>query len=132
MKVDHHKLTTLNRPHQVSWCCRFTRRGCSLNREIGTALPNNQRYHGTLQIQKDVLTYGLSTDCATYVLVTVPRVSRSCEHFPDGFDLHLLHSLNIKGASDLFPVAPQVDIKDFPAPPARGVLRSTVERLWHT
>ena len=22
------------------------------------------------------------------VLVTVPRVSRSCEHFPDGFDLH--------------------------------------------
>jgi len=24
------------------------------------------------------------------VLVTVPRVSRSCEHFPDGFDLHLL------------------------------------------
>ena len=23
-------------------------------------------------------------------LVTVPRVSRSCEHFPDGFDLHLL------------------------------------------
>ena len=25
------------------------------------------------------------------VLVTMPRVSRSCEHFPDGFDLHLLH-----------------------------------------
>ena len=24
------------------------------------------------------------------VLVHVPRVSRSCEHFPDGFDLHLL------------------------------------------
>ena len=24
------------------------------------------------------------------VLFTVPRVSRSCEHFPDGFDLHLL------------------------------------------
>ena len=24
------------------------------------------------------------------VLVTVPRVSRSCEQFPDGFDLHLL------------------------------------------
>ena len=23
-------------------------------------------------------------------LVNVPRVSRSCEHFPDGFDLHLL------------------------------------------
>ena len=26
------------------------------------------------------------------VLVTVPRVSRSCEHCPDGFDLHLLRS----------------------------------------
>ena len=26
------------------------------------------------------------------VLITVPRVSRSCEHFPDGFDLHLLQS----------------------------------------
>ena len=24
------------------------------------------------------------------VLVAVPRVSRFCEHFPDGFDLHLL------------------------------------------
>jgi len=24
------------------------------------------------------------------VLVTVPRVARSCEHFPDGFELHLL------------------------------------------
>ena len=24
------------------------------------------------------------------VLVTASRVSRSCEHFPDGFDLHLL------------------------------------------
>ena len=24
------------------------------------------------------------------VLVTVPHFSRSCEHFPDGFDLHLL------------------------------------------
>ena len=28
--------------------------------------------------------------CKPYVLVTVPRVSRVCEHFPDGFDLHLL------------------------------------------
>ena len=26
------------------------------------------------------------------VLVTVARVSRSCEHFPDGFDLHLLQA----------------------------------------
>ena len=26
------------------------------------------------------------------VLVTVPRASRSCEHFPDGFDLHLLQA----------------------------------------
>ena len=28
------------------------------------------------------------------VLVTVPRVSRSCEHFPDSFDLHLLEGAN--------------------------------------
>ena len=28
--------------------------------------------------------------CPTHC-ATVPRVSRSCEHFPDGFDLHLLH-----------------------------------------
>jgi len=26
------------------------------------------------------------------VIVTVPLVSRSCEHFPDGFNLHLLHA----------------------------------------
>ena len=26
------------------------------------------------------------------VLVTVPRVSRSCEYLPDGFDLHLQHA----------------------------------------
>ena len=25
------------------------------------------------------------------VLLTVPRVSRSCEHCPNGLDLHLLH-----------------------------------------
>ena len=29
-------------------------------------------------------------DALSIVPVTVPRVSRSCEHFPDGFDLHLL------------------------------------------
>ena len=28
------------------------------------------------------------------VLVTVPRVSRSREHFPDRFDLHLLHGFS--------------------------------------
>ena len=43
--------------------------------EIGILLPNNQRQHRTLHIQKDVL---------RIVLVTVPRVSRSCELFPDG------------------------------------------------
>ena len=34
-----------------------------------------------------------SEECAALriVLVTVPRVSRSCENFPDGIDLHLLH-----------------------------------------
>jgi len=139
-------------------------------REIGILLPNNQRQHRTLHIQKDVLPCALCKGVLPYalcrptrftlhptpypptlhpapytlhptpypphptphishpapcfllpapysllptpytllpkeigifahpegcaalriVLVTVPRVSRSCEHFPDGFDLHLL------------------------------------------
>ena len=32
---------------------------------------------------------GLAALCV--VLVAVPRVGRSCKHFPDGLDLHLLH-----------------------------------------
>ena len=32
------------------------------------------------------------------VLVTVPRVSHSCEHFPDGFDLHRLASFRHAGS----------------------------------
>ena len=32
------------------------------------------------------------------VLVTVPRVSRSCEHSPDGFDLPLLQEEHVKRA----------------------------------
>ena len=35
------------------------------------------------------------------VLVTVPRDSRSCEPFPDGFDLHLLHHLRKKASLSL-------------------------------
>jgi len=31
------------------------------------------------------------------LLVTVPRVSRSCEHFTDGFDLHLLQQRSDEG-----------------------------------
>jgi len=31
------------------------------------------------------------------VQVTVPCVSRSCEHFPDGFDLHLLSAIRLQG-----------------------------------
>ena len=53
-------------------------------REIGILLPNNQRQHRTSHVPKDVLPYA-------YLLVTVLRVSRSCELFLDGFDLHLLH-----------------------------------------
>ena len=43
--------------------------------EIGMLLPNKQRQRHP-------------EGCAALhiVLVTVPRVSRSCEHFPDGFD----------------------------------------------
>ena len=41
------------------------------------------------------------------LLVTVPRVSRSCEHFPDGFDLHLLRlSSSLKNIKDLTDVGP--------------------------
>ena len=53
-------------------------------RGIGNSLPNNRRQHRTLHIQKNVLPN-------QFLLVTVPSVSRSCEHFSDGFDLHLLH-----------------------------------------
>ena len=45
-------------------------------RDVGMLFPNNR----TFNIQKDVLTYALCP------------VSRSCEHFSDGFDLHLLPS----------------------------------------
>ena len=55
--------------------------------DIGILLPNNQRQHRTLQIQKEVLPYALGS-------LTVPRVSRSREHFPDGFNLQLLPVLN--------------------------------------
>ena len=47
--------------------------------EIGVSLPNSQRQHRTLRVQEDL----------RIVLITVPRVSRSCEHFLDGFDLYL-------------------------------------------
>jgi hypothetical protein len=51
-------------------------------REVGILLPNSQRQHRALHIQKVALPYA-------YVLVTVLRVSRSREIFPDGFDLYL-------------------------------------------
>ena len=58
------------------------------NKEIGILLPNNQCQHRTLHIQKDVLPYA------------VPRVSRSYENFPDGFDGHLPQGEeNFKGSS---------------------------------
>ena len=44
-----------------------------------TAASVDQRQHCTLRIQKDVLP----------LLFAVRRVSRSCEHLPDVFDLHL-------------------------------------------
>jgi hypothetical protein len=50
--------------------------------KIGTCIAKKQRQHRTLHI-------GGYVDLRI-VLVTAPRVSRSCEHFPDGFDLHLL------------------------------------------
>ena len=61
-----------------------------LAKEIGILLPKNQRQHRTLHIQKDALPHPEGCAAPRIVLVTVPRVSRSCEHVPDGFDLHLL------------------------------------------
>jgi len=45
-------------------------------------LPNNQRQH---------LAHPEGCAALRIVLVTVPRVSRFCEHFPDGSDLHPPH-----------------------------------------
>ena len=50
--------------------------GRGVHIEVEILLPKDQRHHRTLHIQMDVL---------PIVLVTVPRVSRSCEHFLDGF-----------------------------------------------
>ena len=57
------------------------------NREIGTLLPNNEQPAQALHLPH-------REGCAALriVLVTVPHVSRSCEHFPDGFDPHLLRN----------------------------------------
>ena len=51
--------------------------------EIGILLPNHQRQHRTFAHPEGFAAQRI-------VLVTVPRVGRSCEHFPDGLDLHLL------------------------------------------
>jgi len=47
-------------------------------------LPINQRHHRTRHAPKDMLSLRIC------VLMTVLRVSRSCELFPDEFDLHPL------------------------------------------
>ena len=53
--------------------------GLMLEREIGNLLPNNQRQR--------------------IVPHTVPGVGRQYEHFPDGFELHLLNlMLDLVGA----------------------------------
>ena len=46
--------------------------------EIGISLPKNQRQHRTRRIC-----------CLAHCACYWPRVSRSCEHFPDGFNRHL-------------------------------------------
>ena len=53
--------------------------------------------------------------CATLriVLVPVPRVSRSCEHSLDGFDLHLLHWRESKASGSLQPCAEKLTTPEF-------------------
>ena len=52
-------------------------------------------------------------------LVTVPLVSRSCEHFPDGFDIHILPALATK------PPEP-FDFWDVPARIMQGSISHTL------
>ena len=56
------------------------------HREIGILLPKNQRQH---------LAHPEGRSALRIVLVTVPRVCRSCEHLPDGFDFHLLQVMGL-------------------------------------
>ena len=53
-------------------------------------LPSKQRQHCSLHIQQDALPHPGGCAALRIVLVTVPRVSRSCENFSDGFVLRLL------------------------------------------
>ena len=50
---------------------------------IDILLPNSLRQH---------LAHPEGSAALRILRVTVPRVSRSCEHFPGGFDLHLQES----------------------------------------
>ena len=59
------------------------------------------------------------------VLITVPRVSRSCEHFPDGFDLHLQQPVpfthwsrsSTRGLSDRIPLLNMGPQRQYTPPP---------------
>ena len=80
--------------------------GLSLGyREIGNLLPNNQRQRRT---------------CLSTVLLTVPRVGRSYELFPDGFDLHLLHLLLLPTYPCTLPTTPARRFHRLPYPPFLG------------
>jgi hypothetical protein len=60
--------------------------------KIGILLPNYQRQHRTLHIQRDVMPHPEGCAALCIVLVTMPHVGRACEHFPDGFEFQLLHA----------------------------------------
>jgi len=78
--------------------CSLHNRGhlrLSAERELGNLLPNNRRQRRTCYALCHIL---------RIVPHTVPRVGRSYEHFPDGFELHLLPGSVQRGAGGQKPV----------------------------
>jgi len=102
---------TLGRCPLSIFCSRRTPprevpRGCTCatkRKELLIATDKMQRIRLWRSVDKDILVFYCRTTSAStahrtprrtccpcaYVLITVLRVSRSCEPFPDGFDLHL-------------------------------------------
>ena len=73
------------------WYCELAK--ASTYPEIGILLPNNQRQHRTLHIQKDVLTY------AVFYLLCPVLAALASERCLDGFGLRLLlHALCFRGS----------------------------------
>ena len=85
-------LPNIGVPHHIGVLCRVERNGCS-SMPPAKAPPTCQTDWYFIAAQPAPAPHLAHTEgCATlrFVLVTAPPVSRSCKHFPDQFDLHLL------------------------------------------